>query len=425
MIKVTLKSLLARKLRFALTGLAVVIGVSFMAGTFMLTDSINVAFASVFTQPALGRATTVRARSAYRSTGVVSVDVQRAPIPDSLVATVTRVPGVKAAAGMVQGFAQMVGRDGRTIRAEKAPMLGTNWIADPDLSVSRLAHGRGPVNGDEVAVDAATFKRGGFHLGDRATVLTAHAPRQFTIVGSLSFGGSPSPGGATVIAFDGPTAQAMVGRPGAWDEIEVAGVRPGTSATVLTERIGAALPGQYEAVTSASVAAALAKSIQRALGRLPAILMVFAGVAVFAAVFIVYNSFAILVAQRSRELALLRAIGASRGQVTRSVVGEAALVGVMASGFGLALGALAALGLERVFTAAGFVLPATRLHLSARTVLVSAVTGTAVTVVSSILPARHASRVPPVAAMSEAEPGGAVRSAWPPILGAVVMAAGT
>ena len=403
MLKITVRGLLAHKLRFAMTAAAVVIGVSFIAGTFILTDSINASFKGIFIQPAVGRDTTVRSRSAFGSTGVVAVDVQRAPVPDRLIAAIERVPGVKVAAGTVQGYAQLVGKDGKAVRAENASLLGTNWLAERELSVTSLDVGHGPVGGDQIAIDARTFKHGGFHLGDRATVLSAHAPRRFTIVASLTFGGADSPGGATVVAFDGPTAQAMVGQPGMWDEIEVAGLRPGISAGVLTQRIGNALPVSYEAATSASVAAALAKSVQGALGHLSVVLMVFVGVAVFAGMFIVYNTFSMLVAQRSRELALLRALGASRRQVGWSVLAEAAVVGTVASGLGLGLGALAAVGLERVFVATGFGLPASRLTVASRTVLVSLAAGFAITIASSIIPARRASRLPPVAAMTAAD----------------------
>ncbi|MDQ6617133.1 MAG: FtsX-like permease family protein [Actinomycetota bacterium] len=423
MFTVILKSAMARKLRFAMTGAAVVIGVSFMAGTFILTDSINATFTNIFTQPAAGRDTTVRARSAFRSTGVVAVDVQRGPVPGSLVDTISHVPGVRFAAGTVQGYAQLVGKDGMAVRAERAPMIGTNWIPQVELSLSRIASGHGPVDAHQVAIDARTFKRQGFHLGDRVTVLSTQSPRQFTIVGSLVFGGSDSPGGATVVAFDGPTAQAMVGHPGSWDEIEAAAVRP-IRAGALTQRINGILPPQYEAATSASVAAALAKSVQNALGRLPTILLIFAGVSVFAGLFIVYNTFSILVSHRSREIALLLAIGASRGQITSSIMCEAAVIGMLASGLGLGVGAFVALGMERVFTATGFGLPASDLHVVARTVVVSLLVGTAATMVSAIIPSRRASRTAPVAAMTQVDLGAPVSCGNPSATGMLLTMAG-
>jgi putative ABC transport system permease protein len=402
---VAYRSLLAGKRHFAMTAAAVVIGVSFMAGTFILTDSISASFKNAFVQPALGRGTTVRFRSAFNSTGVVAVDVQRAPVPDDLIDTIRGVPGVKAVTGVVQGYAQLVGQDGKAIQAEKAPMIGTNWIPEPDLSFSKLATGHRPTDGDQVAIDGRTFTDHGFRLGDRVTVLSTHAPRRFTIVGTMTFGGSGSPGGATVVAFDGATAQEMVGQPGQWDEIEAAGFRPGVSAGVLTQRISDVLPSQYEAVTSESALAAVARATQNALGRLPAIMLIFAGVALFAGVFIVYNTFSILLTQRSRETALLLAIGARRGQVVLLVVAEAAVLGVVASALGLVVGAVVALGMERVFVATGFGLPSLGLHLGTRTVVISALSGTAVTIVSAIIPARRASRTSPVAALTESDLG--------------------
>ncbi len=402
MFKATIKGILAHKVRLAMTALAIVLGVSFMAGTYMLTDTINHTFNTLFAQTAVGKDTTVRAKTPFKSTGFDAASVQRAPVPDSLVATVAAVPEVKVADGTIQGYAQLVGRDGKTIGGGNGPpTFGANWLPDRQLSSFTTRSGRGPANGNEVAIDATTFKKKGFHLGDQVTVLTAAAPRQFTIVGSLGFGSQDNLAGATFVIFDGPTAQQLLGHPGQWDSIDVA-AKPGITSADLTGRIADVLPPQYEAVTAASVAADTAKSIEHSIGMFTTFLLVFAGIALFVGAFIIYNTFSILVTQRTRELALLRAVGASRRQVTWSVVTEAGIVGAAASLVGLGAGVLLALGMQALFKALGFGLPTSSLQLLPRTVILSLIIGTVVTVVSSIVPARRASRVPPVAAMTDA-----------------------
>jgi putative ABC transport system permease protein len=269
------------------------------------------------------------------------------------------------------------------------------------LSSFKLRSGHGPTKATEVAIDARTFTTKGFHLGEQVTVLTTQAPRQFTIVGSLGFGTQDNLAGATFVIFDGPTAQQLLGHPGQWDSIDVA-AQSGVSSSDLTVRVADALPPQFEAVTAASVAADTAKSIEHSIGMFTTFLLVFAGVALFVGAFIIFNTFSILVTQRTRELALLRAIGASRRQVTRSVIGEAAVVGLLASIIGLGVGALLALGMEALFKAIGFGLPTSNLQLLPRTIIISLVVGSVVTLVSALIPALRASRVPPVAAMTEA-----------------------
>jgi putative ABC transport system permease protein len=401
MFKTTIKGILAHKVRLALTAVAIILGVSFMAGTFMLTDTIKTAFDNLFAQTAVGRDTTVRARTPYKSTGFEGANVQRANVPDSLVDTVRHIPGVKVADGVVQGVAQLVGKDGKVLATHGAPAFGANWLPDHQLSSFKVRTGQGPTNGNEIAIDARTFKDKGFRLGDRVTVLTAQAPRQFTIVGSLGFGSQDNLGGATFIIFDGPTAQQLLAKPGQWNEVEAAAV-PGVSAAELTSRISQVLPNQYEAVTAASAAQETAKAIEHGIGNFTIFLLVFAGIALFVGAFIIYNTFSILITQRTRELALLRAVGASRSQVMRSVMAEAVAVGVFASVVGLGAGALIATGMKALFKAIGFGLPQTSLQILPRTIIVSLIVGTVVTFVSSVIPARRASRIAPVAAMTEA-----------------------
>ena len=401
MLKATIKAILAHKVRLAMTALAVVLGVSFMAGTFMLTDTVDHTFNTLFAQTAVGKDTTVQARSPYVSTGFSAGDTP-ASVPGGLVATVRAIPGVSAAAGIVQGYAQLVGPDGKAINGSGgAPSLGGNWVADAQLSSFPLRSGHAPLASDEIVVDAATVRSHQLHLGQRVSVLTAAAPRQFTIVGTVGFGSQDNLAGASYVLFDGPTAQQLLGQAGQWDSIVVAGAR-GLSAASLTERIASRLPASYEAILASTVAADTAKSVEKNFGSFTTFLLVFAGVALFVGGFIIYNTFSILVTQRTKELALFRALGASRRQVMRSVVIEAALLGLVASVLGLGAGVLLAFGLQALFRALGFGLPTSTLQVLPRTVIVSLAVGIVVTLISSIIPARRASLVAPVAALTDA-----------------------
>jgi putative ABC transport system permease protein len=397
--RATVKNLLAHKLRLALTAVSVVLGVSFMAGTYVLTDTINHTFDTLFAQTAKGKDIEVRAKTPIPTAGKNAAQVQRPTVPDALVAQVRQMPGVKLAQGSVQGFAQLIGKDGKPVGG-KAPTFGANWLTDSQLSSFTVRQGAGPITDDQVAVDNKTFKDQGFHLGDRLTVLTAAAPRQFTLVGALGFGTADNLGGATFAVFDGPTAQSLMNKSGRWDSIQVA-AKPGISATKLAQQVGQALPPGYEAVTAQAVANDLAKSVESSLSFFKTFLLIFAIIALFVGAFIIYNTFSILVTQRTRELALFRALGASRRQVNRSVISEAGIVGVFASVVGLGAGVLLAIAMKALFGVLGFTLPSSSTVLLPRTIIISIIVGTVVTLVSSIVPARRASRVAPVAAMSE------------------------
>jgi len=398
--KATIKGLMAHKLRLALTAVAVILGVAFMAGTFVLTDTINHTFDQLFVQVAKGKDTVVESRPSFSKAKPGSTDQILAPVPDRLVGLVKRVPGVALVDGVVMGYAQLVGKDGKAVSTGGAPSFGSNWVPDRQLSQFTVHSGRGPARPDEVAIDQATFSDKNFHLGDHVTVLTALAPRQVIIVGSLNFGSANNLAGARFVQFYGPTAQEVLGRPGYWSEIDVA-AKPGVSSAQVTADIASALPPQYQAVTAASFFAQTAKSIEKFVGRLGTVLQVFALIALFVGSFIIYNTFSILITQRTRELALLRALGASRRQVNRSVLTESALVGLFASLLGLGAGVLLALGMQALFRAFGAGLPTTSLQMRPRTVIVSVIVGVVVTVLASLAPARRASRVPPVAAMGD------------------------
>ena len=405
--RATWKSLLAHKLRLLLTAAAIVIGVSFVAATFVLTDTIDHTFDTLFDDLTAGTDVSVRGTDAFDDgeTGgdEGEGDDGRERVPDEVLEAVRRVPGVGAAAGTVGGYAQLVDKDGDAISPPAAPTIGASWVDVPDLSPLTIRAGRAPRGDGEVVVDAGTAKRHGFAPGDRVRVLTQGPAETFTIVGTAGFGTADNLAGATLAAFDLATAQRLLGATGRLDTVEVAAAE-GVAPSVVQRRVAAVLPPGAEAVLTASVAAENRAEVKEGLRFLRIALLVFAGVSLFVGTFVIFNTFSIIVAQRSRELALFRALGASRGQVSRSVQAEAVVVGGVSSAVGLGVGYGVAVGLQRLLEALGIDLPASETQFRARTAVVAVAVGLVVTWAAAVVPAARASRVPPVAAMREMEP---------------------
>src|SRR6266540_2571024 len=349
--RATLRGLVAHKLRLGLTALAVVLGVAFVAGTFVLTDTIDHTFDNLFAQVNKGVAVTVRASSAFGQA--------RARVPETLLPRIEAVDGVARAEGIVQGYAQVVGPDGKPITTGGAPTFGLNWAPAPENPLS-LRAGRAPQKDGEAAVDVGTAEKAELNVGDRVQVLFQGPPERFTVVGLLGFGNADNLAGATIVAFDTATAQRVLDSEGKFDSIEVA-ARAGVSDIALRNRIAATLPHGIQAITGAKATEESAKQVKEGLGFFRTALLVFAGIALFVGTFIIFNTFSIIVAQRTRELGLLRALGASGGQVTRSVLAEAVIVGLLASGVGLGLGVLIAIGLTGLLKAFGIALPSSGL----------------------------------------------------------------
>jgi putative ABC transport system permease protein len=399
--KATLKGLLAHKLRLGLTALSVVLGVAFVSGTFVLTDTINHTFDNLFTEVSKGVDVTVRARSGFENAsggGGGGVDVNRDTIPASLLATVEKVPGVKTADGSVGGYAQLVEPSGKAIETTGAPTLGFNWPAHPELSPLRLRQGRAPQRDGEVVVDAGTARRHDLAVGERVRVLFRTGTGQFTVVGIAGFGAADNLAGATIAAFDLGTAERAFDKQAAFDTIDVA-AEAGVSGAELRNRVARVLPANVEAVTSDQAAKESASSVKDALGFFKTGLLVFAAISLIVGAFTIFNTFSILVAQRTRELALLRALGASRRQVLGSVLAEATIVGLASSLVGMALGVVFALLLQQLLKAFGVDLPTTTTQFLPRTVIASLVVGLGATLAASVLPARRAAKVPPIAAL--------------------------
>jgi len=403
--RATIKGLLAKKVRLVLTALSVVLGIGFVAGTYVLTDTMNAAFDQLFSTTAQASDVTVRSVSAFTPEAGGpggGGGEEREPVPASLLATVDQVPGVALAAGSVNGYAQFVDpATGDTIGGLGPPTLGLNWNAMSD-SVLSLREGDQPQGPDEVVVDAATAEKYGLTVGAQIRILFVGKPREFTIVGVAGFGTADNLAGATLAIFDTPTAQTVLNKQGVFDAIEARG-EAGVTPTQLRDAIQPVLPDKIEAVTTADVGAEQAALFRQALGFFQTALLVFAGVALFVGSFIIFNTFSIIVAQRTRELALLRALGASRRQVMVSVIAEAVLVGVLASAIGVLAGIGIAVGLKALLGVFGIDLPSTGVQVQMRTVVVSLVVGTVITTLAAIMPARRAASVSPIEALREGD----------------------
>jgi putative ABC transport system permease protein len=389
----TIKSIAARKVRLLTTGLAVLLGVAFLAGTLVLTDTIGRTFDTLFADVNAGTDAYVRAESPFSD--------QRPRLDAALVDKVRKVDGVTTASAKIQGYAQLVGKDGDAIGDSLAagPTFGTNWIGVDRLNPFELAEGRAPAAPDEVVIDRGTAKTGSLAVGDTTRVLTNKGSTPVTIVGIATFGSSDSAAGASYVMFSDAAAQNLLGEPNKVDAVAVA-ADAGVSEASLQRRIAATIPDGVEVLTGAEVTEEGQSAVQDQLQFFNVFLVAFAVIALVVGAFIIYNTFSILVAQRTRELALYRALGASRRQIGASVLLEAAVVGAVAAAAGVAAGIGVAAGLRAILEAAGVDLPSTAMVLEPRTIVVSAAVGIGVSVASALFPARRAATVAPIAALS-------------------------
>ena len=398
MIRVALRGLLARKLRATLTALAVVLGVAMVSGTFVLTDSIDRAFDNIFTDSRAGSNAVISGKSAFdlsEGSGATAPSFDQ-----SLLERVRGLPEVAAAEGSVDGEAQLIGDDGKAIVYGGAPNLGFS-IADGESRFNplQLVEGSWPSSGD-VVIDGATADKEGFEIGDTVGVQAQGSVQQLQISGIVKFGSVSTIGGATLAGFSLPTAQRIFEEPGKLDEIAVA-AESGVSDQQLVQQIQTILPPNTEVKTAAEQARTDAEDTNEFISFLRTFLLVFGGVALFVGAFVIANSLSITIAQRTREFAMLRTVGASRRQVLRSILLESLVVGVVASVVGLFLGLGLAKLLFWIFDAAGFTLPNTGLLFQTRTIIVSLLVGILVTLAASLRPAIRATRVPPIAAVRE------------------------
>ncbi|WP_405067742.1 ABC transporter permease [Kribbella sp. NBC_01510] len=398
MIKFALQGLLARKLRTALTAIGVVLGVALISGTYVLTDSITSAFDSIFTENYKNTDAAITGKSALDATqdGTATAPSFSA----DLLQKVRDLPQVGAAGGAVGGEAQLIGKDGKAIVFGGAPNLGFSVDpALPQFNSLTLVSGSWPAPG-EVVIDTQAAQKKGFAAGDTIGVQARGPAQRMRISGLVEFGAVSSIGGATLAGFDLGTAQQLFGKPGKLDQILIA-AKSGTSPQQLVDAVRPILPPATQVRTADDQAAEDAAGTTSFLNFLQTFLLVFGAIALFVGSFVIANSLSITIAQRTREFATLRTLGASRRQILGTVVLEALVTGFVAAVAGLFLGLAIATGLFKLFDAIGFTLPNNGLVFETRTIIVALVVGVVVTVLASLRPAWRATRVPPIAAVRE------------------------
>ncbi|MCR3754052.1 ABC transporter permease [Lentzea californiensis] len=393
MFKATLKSLLSRKLRLVLSALAVVLGVMFVSGSFVLTDTLQRSFTDLFSSAFANVDVSVTPKAEKGKEPV--------PLTPQAISDVKSVPGVSSAIGDVQGSARPIGKNGKVITTSGSPRFGFNWTG---TGQEKIRDGKAPAGENEVALGAYLATTGDFKVGDDIALLTLEPKKTFKITGIYEYaGGRDSLGGELSVAFTEPVAQQLLlGKKDVFSGITVTAAQ-GTTDDALRDAVAAKLGSGYDVKTGAVLAKEQADQINEGLKFFNYVLLGFAGIALFVGIFIILNTFSIIVAQRTRELALLRSMGASRGQVIGSVVLEALVIGLIASivglGAGIGIGAL----LAKIFSSVG----GTDLQLASIGVPMTAIissfaVGMIVTVVAAVMPALRASRIAPVAAMREA-----------------------
>lgn len=399
MFQTALKGALAHKARLLLTSIAIVLGVAFVSGSFVFTDTIQARFDALFTDVYSGVDATVRAEGPQFGADVTT---EEAALPATLVDDVRSLDDVDAAEGYIRAFGQIIDANGTPVGGMGPPTYVYTWIEQSELNPFRISDGdgRAPTGAGELVVDVATAQTAGLAIGDAVEIQFATGTEPFTLVGVASFGDSNNLAGATISVIPRADAERILDMSGQVTYIDIVAAE-GVSQDALVASIQPILPSGAEAVTGNQQTAEAIAGFTEGLGFLSIALLGFAAVAVFVGAFIIYNTFRIIVAQRTRELALLRALGASSRQVVGVVLTEALVVALLASAVGMLLGIGVAELIRAGMEAAGFGPPEGPLTVAPRTVVVSMAVGILVTAVSALLPALQASRVPPVAAMSQ------------------------
>jgi len=410
----------ARTRRLAGTSVAVLIGVAFLAATLVLGDTMRAGFGGIIETGNAGVDVAVRNRTVIGA----DEDQARGLLDRSLVDVVAAVPGVAAVAPVVEGVGQIVGADGDALGGGGPPTVAANWIDDPELNPYSIVQGRPPAADDEVVIDGGSAREGGLAVGDRTIVRTPH-PTEVRVVGIAGFGRGDSEGAITFVAFTEAAARELLldGR----DQLTsiVARGLPGAAEGELRDAVAAALPAGVEALTGDQLTAEEREALEGDfLGFVRVFLLAFAGVAMLVATFSIHNTFTILVAQRTRESALLRAIGASRRQILASVAVEALLVGVTASVVGAGAGLGVATALKSLLESFGMEMDIDGVVVTGGALAVAIATGILVTLVASAVPAVKAARVAPMAALRESAIDGGAPSRRRAAAGAVLLAAG-
>jgi putative ABC transport system permease protein len=393
--KVALRGIGARKLRAFTTALAVFLGIALVAGTYILTDTINKSFNEIFTESLTGTDVAITAK-----TDIASDDTGPPAFEAPLLDRVRRVDGVAAAAGSVFSIGKFVDRDGDALTNSFAPNFISSLLP-PRFETLDYVDGHKPRSGSEASIDTQTADSADLSVGDKLHVAGAREVKSYKLVGLTKLGDSNF-GGAGIAQMTLPEAQRMTDRVGKFDQISVAADR-GVSAVQLRDRIARIAPPNVVVETGTDAAQRQSDDIASDLSFLRIALLVFAGVSLFVGAFLIFNIFSITVSQRTREFGMLRTLGASRGQILSSVALEALVMGLLGSVAGLAGGLGFAFGINELFKAVGIDLPNTGTVLSTRTIVVSLLVGVVVTLLAAIAPALRATRITPMAALRESE----------------------
>jgi len=402
-IRVALRGLAGRKLRAVLTGIAIVLGVAMISGTYILTDTVQRAFNELLVDSYAGTDAVVTGKGLD-----ISIDGDKPPPPPidaSILDDVRGVDGVALATGSVldESNTKVLTPEGESINSEGWPTLG--FGLDPDPALSRfnplnLYEGRWPKADNEVVIDAGTADKQGYDVGDTVEISTLEPKQPFKIVGVAKYGEVDSLGAITFVVFTIPAAQQLLGREGQFDAISVA-ADEGISEDELVSAIQPVVPGNVEVVSATEEAQEQADDVSQFTSIFRYFLLAFGAIALFVGAFVIFNTFSITVAQRTREFATLRTLGASRRQVLGSVILESLVIGFLASLVGLGLGVLLAEGIEALFGSLGVELPSADRVFATRTIVVSLIVGVGITLLAGLFPAIRATRVPPISAVRE------------------------
>lgn len=400
MFRTALRNVLAHKARLLMTVLAVVLGVAFVSGTLVFTDTVGKAMSNQSAKSFEGVAVSVTSHGPSRNDEGVK---QGEPgISQQTLDKVKALNGVDSASGRVHGFAAVGDQDGKLI-GNGWSNTGANFVPLKDGKDPRytFTEGSGPASAGQIALDEETAKRGEYQVGDKVRVAGNGPAQEYTLAGVFSTEDGAVNAGGSLVLFDTPTAQQLYLKPGFYDELSV-GAKAGTGADQLLTAIKPIVGKDATAQTGAQLAAEQAKFISNQMSSMNQMLLVFALISLFVGVFLIYNTFTMLVAQRTKELALLRAVGANRGQVKRSVLAEALVVGVISSAIGLVAGIGLAVGMRSAMGAIGAKIPAGPLVVAPVTIAAAIGIGVVVTVLAAWLPARRTAKISPVAAMGSA-----------------------
>ncbi len=395
MLRLVLRGFLQRKLRVLLTGIAIALGVALMAGTYVLTDTINQSFAGIFQAANSGNSVVISPTETLGS----ETRSQYSPVTDALLEKVRATPGVAQAAGTIFTPATFLDAKRKRLTKGGAP----NFVASLEparFESFKPVEGRFPGSPAEVAIDQATANKAALKIGGQMIIAGSAVSRAYTVVGILKFGGGQSFGGASAAVLIPAEAQRVVGEPGHFDQVDVAAT-PGVTPAQLRARLQAVLPSTLVARTGTQQAKKDTSDLEKNLSFLRTFLLVFAYVSLVVGAFIIFNTFSITVAQRTREFGLLRTLGASRSQIMSTVVVEGLLLGVLGAVLGLLGGIALAPALDQLFKSFGADLPDSGTVLQTRTIVVSLAVGIIVTLLAGLPPALRATRVPPLAAMRE------------------------